>query len=322
VDLTRDNEARQYWIQCFRDSLPKFTDRAIASQLHAPEVQQRALRFQEKFLHKLETFCTQPCAFGNLTVRGLLDLREHCLQEFDFHDPYLRQKQVENNTALALLSDHLQSLQSLDWKLRQERLVVGFLAGNIFDWGAKEVALLMEAGEMDFESAISHLGPRPWHIDHVDLWVQTVQRRTYKCAVIFIDNSGADFILGVIPFVEELLRMSTSVILCANTRPVLNDVTYAELTLLLTQVATISSVIDSALKSGQLVARDSGQGSPCLDLAKLNCDLAREMEDKQVDLLILEGMAGPFTLTYTQSSGEMYAVIFKFETKEEENSST
>ena len=27
---------------------------------------------------------------------------------------------------------------------------LGFLAGNVFDWGAKEVALLMEAGQIDF----------------------------------------------------------------------------------------------------------------------------------------------------------------------------
>ena len=28
---------------------------------------------------------------------------------------------------------------------------LGFLAGNVFDWGAKEVALLMEEGNLDFE---------------------------------------------------------------------------------------------------------------------------------------------------------------------------
>ena len=27
----------------------------------------------------------------------------------------------------------------------------GFLAGNVFDWGAKEVALLMEEGKLDFK---------------------------------------------------------------------------------------------------------------------------------------------------------------------------
>ena len=29
-------------------------------------------------------------AFGSLTVRSLLDMREHCLNEVDFPDPYLQ----------------------------------------------------------------------------------------------------------------------------------------------------------------------------------------------------------------------------------------
>lgn len=29
-------------------------------------------------------------AYGSLTVRSLLDMREHCLTEFDFPDPYLQ----------------------------------------------------------------------------------------------------------------------------------------------------------------------------------------------------------------------------------------
>ena len=34
-------------------------------------------------------------------------MREHCLLEFDFHDPYLRQKQLENKAALQLLPERL-----------------------------------------------------------------------------------------------------------------------------------------------------------------------------------------------------------------------
>jgi type II pantothenate kinase len=48
------------------------------------------IRFSEKFISRLQLLKSQPFAFGNLTVRSLLDMREHCLQEYDFHDPYLR----------------------------------------------------------------------------------------------------------------------------------------------------------------------------------------------------------------------------------------
>ena len=65
---------------------------------------------------------------------------------------------------------------------------------------------------------------------------------------------------------------------CANTRPILNDVTYAELSLLLGQVARLSEVISCGLDTGRLVARDSGQGSPCLDLARINAEVGKIFE--------------------------------------------
>ena len=32
VDLTRDSDARSYWLKCFEDSLDKFAERAVESQ--------------------------------------------------------------------------------------------------------------------------------------------------------------------------------------------------------------------------------------------------------------------------------------------------
>ena len=48
------------------------------------------------------------------------------------------------------------------------------------------------------------------------------------------------------------------VLLCANNRPVLNDVTYAELVLIVQRAAKISPVIESSLKSGKLMCINSG----------------------------------------------------------------
>ena len=68
----------------------------------------------------------------------------------------------------------------------------------------------------------------------------------HKCAAVFIDNSGVDVILGALPFVEELLGRGTEILLCANNRPVLNDVTYAELILILQRAAEHSQVISES----------------------------------------------------------------------------
>ena len=53
VDLTRDHDARAYWLTCFEESLPKFTDRAIASQAQSPDVNQRADRLDLLFYLKI-----------------------------------------------------------------------------------------------------------------------------------------------------------------------------------------------------------------------------------------------------------------------------
>ncbi len=50
---------------------------------------------------------------------------------------------------------------------------------------------------------------------------------------MFVDNAGADIVLGMLPFVRELLRMGADVIMAANSQPAINDITAAELIRLL-----------------------------------------------------------------------------------------
>lgn len=56
-------------------------------------------------------------------------------------------KQQENEAALAQLPKRFKELDSMTWSQRQVALVEGILAGNVFDWGAKEVAGLVRCAE-------------------------------------------------------------------------------------------------------------------------------------------------------------------------------
>jgi hypothetical protein len=56
------------------------------------------------------------------------------------------------------------------------------------------------------------------------------------------------------------------VILCANSAPALNDVTYSELQSLLRQVANICPIISNAIREDRLVSMETAQAGPCLDL--------------------------------------------------------
>ncbi|XP_050719238.1 4'-phosphopantetheine phosphatase-like isoform X2 [Eriocheir sinensis] len=289
VDLTKDKEARDYWLSCFESSLESFVDRAISSQPNIPDSQERANKFRDKYLQRLRNLKNHPFAYGNLTVRSLLDMREHCLIEFDFPDPYLQQKKMENEYALKLLKDHLEMLDKLEYDGRQEALVRGFLAGNVFDWGAKEVVKLMEQG-LGFTEAGDKLQKRPWLHDDLDAWVKRQQQAPYKCAIIFLDNSGCDVVLGIIPFARELLQRGTRVVLCANSKPALNDVTAQELLMVMKQVTLLCPVLREHLEAGTLCVRESGQASPCLDLSRLPLSLVDELVDWGCDLVVVEGM--------------------------------
>lgn len=47
----------------------------------------------------------------------------------------------------------------------------------------------------------------------------------YKKVTMFVDNSGADIILGVLPFVRELLRRNTKVNACIFLLNIFSNVT-------------------------------------------------------------------------------------------------
>ena len=69
-----------------------------------------------------------------------------------------QQKQCENEQALKHLSARFEVLDKIsDDHERSLKLARGLLAGNVFDWGAKEVVEIMEKGEFKFEDAESKL---------------------------------------------------------------------------------------------------------------------------------------------------------------------
>ena len=99
----------------------------------------RAEAFKSEFLSRLHKLQDNPYAYGNLTVRSLLDLREHCLAEFDFHDPYLKQKRKENEQAVELFPARLQHLSQLNWEKRLVQVHIFFsnkryITTNSIDW--------------------------------------------------------------------------------------------------------------------------------------------------------------------------------------------
>ncbi|KAF8405594.1 hypothetical protein HHK36_010501 [Tetracentron sinense] len=117
-------------------------------------------------------------------------------------------------------------------------------------------------------------------------------------AVIFVDNSGADIILGILPFARELLRCGTQVVLAANDLPSINDVTYPELVEIILKLKDENGQLMGVDTSNLLIA-NSGNDLPVIDLTRVSQELAYLASD--ADLVILEGMGrGIETNLYAQ----------------------
>lgn len=96
------------------------------------------------------------------------------------------------------------------------------------------------------------------------------QGPSHNCAVIFVDNSGVDFILGMLPFSRELLNRGTKIIFCANKEPTLNDITVQEMDTVLRQCCDKCNIIKKAYETRQILILPNGQNSACLDLRHIS----------------------------------------------------
>jgi uncharacterized protein with ATP-grasp and redox domains len=85
-------------------------------------------------------------------------------------------------------------------------------------------------------------------IDDLDQFKQKWLRKPWKKAVIFVDNSGADVVLGILPFARELLQRGTKVVLAANDMPTINDITYEELVQVVSKVSFLIIQLDASFR--------------------------------------------------------------------------
>lgn len=295
LDLNTDAKAAAYWFPCFRELVIKFAKQAASSQVDDETAQQRAAQFQEAYLQQIDDYQNNIANNSGKVVLGtseLLKLNETMLRRFGFTDPWLSQKQKENASAKARLKQRLQEIDAIENEdARWTELVRGVLAGNMFDWGAQAVASILEQdSNFGLHAALDRIEQRPWLLDDLDAWLLRLKMPPHKCAVIFVDNSGVDVVLGVLPFVRELLKRGTKVLLCANSEPSLNDVTSRELTTLLDDCACHCSILESSWRSGRLLVYANGQSGPCLDMRTLPRDLCDAITANETDLLVIEGM--------------------------------
>lgn len=287
------------WIDLFANSVPSFRKRA-ESDVSVADANIQAEKFAQRYLEILEDLKKDPESHGGPPDCILLcRLREQVLRELGFKDIFKKVKGEENAKAITLFKDVVRLNDAIeDGIQRLENLVRGIFAGNIFDLGSAQLAEVFSRDGMSFLASCQNLLPRPWVIDDLDTFKLKWSRKSWKKAVFFVDNSGADIILGILPFARELLRRGTQVVLAANDLPSINDVTYPELFDIILKLKDENGQLMGVDISNLLIA-NSGNDLPVIDLTRVSQELAYLATD--ADLVILEGMGrGIETNLYAQ----------------------
>ncbi|KAL4443034.1 hypothetical protein ABPG77_008525 [Micractinium sp. CCAP 211/92] len=293
--------ALEDWIQIFRHSIASFRRTAEAdSSLPEAERLAAAERFASAYLATVNQVEQEALAAGTaadgssssgrqLGCLELCQLREEALRAAGFTDIFRQIKAKENSSALGLLRDVCAELdQHSEQRDRWDAVIRGVFAGNIFDLGCAATTDMYHSEGISFHATRDKLLPRPWVVDDLDAVLHRLCSHKYKRAVLFVDNSGSDVILGMLPLARELLRTGAAVIIAANSQPSINDITAAELDALLPQVCAADAVLCKAVSTRRLQVVPNGSGLPVIDLSKVSPELAEAAAG--ADLVVLEGM--------------------------------
>ncbi|MBK8914146.1 MAG: DUF89 family protein [Phycisphaerales bacterium] len=279
--------AREYWRAAFLRYTERLSGLIVAQY---PRASPTAI---DAFIATLRTAiesATRPVAEGGVgDLYELVDVEQALLIEWGFDDPYADIKQRENAAALPRLAHVLTELSAIPEMEQLDLLAGGLLAGNRFDLGAEVTAREFFDGRADFFAWRAAQPARPWFRDDLTRWHARWERGpAYRRVVMFVDNAGADVVLGCLPLVGWMLRRGSRVALAANSRPALNDVTAAELVELIAQAADFDDAIARGMAEGQLDVLETGSGTSLIDLGRLLPTFVAQAAD--ADLVMLHGM--------------------------------
>ncbi|KAH7574773.1 hypothetical protein JRO89_XS02G0002800 [Xanthoceras sorbifolium] len=250
------------WIDLFLNSISSFKKRAESDDT-VPDAPVRAQKFAERYSEILEDFKKDPESHGGPPDCILLcRIREQVLRELGFRDIFKKVKATETVTTRNNGSNGV--------PLDEEN--------------AKAISLFGDVVRLN--DTIEDPGK---HLENLvrGLFAGNIFDLGSAQAVIFVDNSGADIILGILPFARELLRQGTKVVLAANDMPSINDVTYPELIEIISKLKDENGQLMGVDTSNLLIA-NSGNDLPVIDLSRVSQELAYLSSD--ADLVVLEGM--------------------------------
>jgi uncharacterized protein with ATP-grasp and redox domains len=289
VDLTKDADSRRHWVPFFIRHLETIlklgVDSAVARGESKESAQNRASQCRVEFTAKFQAYAANPTSFGRVTILDLDAWRDALLRRHGFNDAFIDLKNRENENALPLVSAVCKQIDERSGREQLDAVILGVFAGNIFDMGAEATAKAFLEGSPDFFTTRKTISPRPWLIDDYDaLAARFLDGAPYRKVVFFIDNAGGDFMLGAIPMIRWLAMQGTHVVIAANQRPTLNDMTIEDFRIWWPRLVKAEPSLDLL----PITRVSTGTGEPLIDLGAVSPELNSAAAD--ADLVILEGM--------------------------------
>ncbi len=288
-DFRYNSAAREYYVPFFRvqyeRSLTLGIAQAEADGKDRADAERRAETCRREFNAFLDRMLADPWQFERPTMLSIDCVRDNILRENGFFDVYYEIKHHDNELALSLLPEICRDLDAHAPSQQLQTATQGALAGNIFDMGVTATAQRMLEKSLSFLHTRDNLPRRPWVVDDFDTLLRRfLSGQVHRKAIMFVDNAGADFILGMLPLARFLALRGTEVVIAANELPTLNDMTIRDAQEIWPEVLVAEPSF------GKLPIRlvSTGTGAPLIDLREISPELNREAAN--ADLVILEGM--------------------------------
>jgi len=294
-NLSADVDGRAYWVNLFkthfRTILKLGIESAIARGSSVDEAQVCAARCAADFDATIDAFAAAPQAYDRVTILTLDAWRDDALRRHGFVDAFLDLKNRENERMLPMLPLLCAQLDAIrDSRERFRAIIEGVFAGNIFDMGsiATIQAFLDPRTSPDFFAIRNNLAPRPWLTDDFDaLQWRILTGRPHRKLVFFIDNAGSDFLLGALPMMRFFAQRGTRIVLAANERPSLNDMTIDDVRAWWPRVVEA----EPSFANLSIQSVSTGTGEPLIDLSAVSDELnSAAAAPPDADFVILEGM--------------------------------
>jgi type II pantothenate kinase len=275
-DLSKSPEVISHWTGILRGNA-RYVLRVLDDEGQSEQRQQasRALEIVAGLLADLET---DAAATGVRTIHEVTLLRDHLMRSHGLIDPYQGIKAREARRLLPAAA--AATARAWEWGGRSGSLdglasvLAGLLAGNLFDLGSAMTQKAFRDGALDvagererFEKhAADHL--KTMDADALELLradPRPLEGEVEGRVLLFADNAGADFLLGVLPAALFWARR-WEVCVVVNSLPVSSDIAIEEARALLSLLnSTSDSVVDQAVRAGRLRLVESGTGSPGID---------------------------------------------------------